>query len=95
MKDLYISMRISVDDSQDIQELKRLEHHAEFLLDLESYPEIKKVSDLHVVTTGASDLLSAIDKVCLNCIEDTLKHPEVCTKCPVRKLCGTLGEREE
>ena len=65
MKDLYISMRISVDDSQDIQELKRLEHHAEFLLDLESYPEIKKVSDLHVVESGSTpeNLLNAITTV--------------------------------
>lgn len=51
MKDFYISAKISVDDSQDIQEFKRLEHHAEFLFDLESYPEIKEVSDLHVITT--------------------------------------------
>lgn len=43
MKDFYISAKISVDDSQDIQEFKRLEHHAEFLFDLESYPEIKEV----------------------------------------------------
>lgn len=91
MKDFYISAKISVDDSQDIQEFKRLEHHAEFLFDLESYPEIKEVSDLHVITTGASDLLSAINKVCLNCAEDTLQHSEVCTKCPVRKLCDSLG----
>lgn len=88
MKDFYISAKISVDDSQDIQEFKRLEHHAEFLFDLESYPEIKKVSDLHVVE---SDLASAINKVCLNCIEDTLQHQEVCTRCPVRRLCDSLG----
>lgn len=36
MKDFYISAKISVDDSQDIQEFKRLEHHAEFLFDLEA-----------------------------------------------------------
>ena len=71
MKDLYISMRISVDDSQEIQELKRLEHHAEFLLDLESYPEIKKVSDLHVVEADLAfaDLSKAITTVCSNCKE--------------------------
>lgn len=92
MKDFYISAKISVDDTQNIQEFKRLEHHAEFLFDLESYPEIKEVSDLHVITTDATDLVATIDKVCLNCIEDTLQHPEVCTKCPVRKLCDTLGE---
>lgn len=55
MKDFYISAKISVDDSQDIQEFKRLEHHAEFLFDLESYPEIKEVSDLHVITTESMD----------------------------------------
>ena len=46
MKDFYISAKISADDSQDIQEFKRLEHHAEFLFDLESYPEIKEVQFL-------------------------------------------------
>lgn len=48
------------------------------------------MSDLHAITTGASDLLSAINKVCLNCVEDMLQHPEVCIKCPVRKLCDSL-----
>lgn len=32
MKDFYISAKISVDDSQDIQEFKRLEHNAEFFI---------------------------------------------------------------
>lgn len=88
MKDLYISMRISVDDSQDIQELKRLEHHAEFLLDLESYPEIKKVSDLNVVESGSTpeNLLNAITAVCSNCKELSRDDSKACLNCPVKKL---------
>lgn len=88
MKDFYISAKISVDDSQDIQEFKRLEHHAEFLFDLESYPEIKKVSDLHVVESdlASADLSNAITTVCSNCKGWLQDHSKACLNCPVKKL---------
>jgi hypothetical protein len=88
MKDFYISAKISVDDSQDIQEFKRLEHHAEFLFDLESYPEIKEVSDLNVVESGSTpeNLLNAITAVCSNCKELSLDDSKACLNCPVKKL---------
>lgn len=39
-----------VENSDDsLEEIKKLEHHAEYLLDLENYPEIKSVSDVKVV----------------------------------------------
>lgn len=88
MKDFYISAKISVDDSQNIQEFKRLEHHAEFLFDLESYPEIKEVSDLHVVESGSTpeNLLNAITTVCSNCKELLRNDSKACSNCPVKKL---------
>lgn len=35
-------------DTEDIEAIKKLEHHAEYLLDLDSYPEIKNVSHVEV-----------------------------------------------
>jgi hypothetical protein len=40
-----------------------------------------------------NNIISAIDIVCLNCVEDTLNNENVCDNCPVRKLSNKL-ERE-
>lgn len=42
-----IEMYLEVDDNA-IDEIKKLEHHAEYLLDLDSYPEIKSVYGVKV-----------------------------------------------
>ncbi len=35
-------------DISDFEELKQIEHHADYLLDLENYPEIKSVYSVSV-----------------------------------------------
>ena len=42
MAKVKVIMFFEVDD-QYVDEVKKLEHHADWLLDLESYPEIKSV----------------------------------------------------
>lgn len=43
-----VEMLMGISDDS-LEEIKKLEHHAEYLLDLENYPEIKSVSDVKVV----------------------------------------------
>lgn len=43
-----VEMNFEVDNKQAAETLKRLEHHAEFLLDLESNPEVKSVFGVKV-----------------------------------------------
>lgn len=43
-----VEMNLEVDSEQAAEALKRLEHHAEFLLDLDSNPEIKSVFGVKV-----------------------------------------------
>lgn len=38
----------------------------------------------------AEEILEAVDTVCLNCVEELLEHPEVCERCPVKKVCGSV-----
>ena len=43
----------------------------------------------------ADQILDAVDVVCINCVEDTLNNDGICEKCPVRKLCNSLDEKED
>ena len=47
MKQVKFTIMMDVTDSK-AEALKVLEHHADFILDLDSYPEIKRVYDCHV-----------------------------------------------
>ena len=38
------------------------------------------------------DVCEAIDVVCLNCVEDTLRDNSCCETCPVRKLYDSIKE---
>lgn len=40
------------------------------------------------------EIMAAIDKVCMNCVEDTLRT-KVCEYCPVRNLADSLNEKIE
>lgn len=42
METVEIKIIMNIDDNA-YEEIKKLEHHAEYLLDLESYPEIKAI----------------------------------------------------
>lgn len=46
-KTLVLTMKLEVEENK-VDEIKKLEHHAEYLLDLDNYPEIKAVSDVTV-----------------------------------------------
>ena len=40
------------------------------------------------------NLLEAIDLVCLNCVEDTLKDNSCCEKCAVRKTADAVSKQQ-
>lgn len=44
---LILKMELEVNESK-VEEIKKLEHHVEYLLDLDSYPEIKAVKNVCV-----------------------------------------------
>lgn len=46
-----VEMLMEISDDS-LEEIKKLEHHADYLLDLENYPEIKSVSDVKVTEVG-------------------------------------------
>ena len=46
MKEFEISMKVAFNG--DLEELKKLEHHIEYLINLDEYPEIEKVYDVKV-----------------------------------------------
>lgn len=48
MKEIELRIKMTVDDDF-IDKAKNWEHHADYLLDLDSYPEIKNVYDCHVI----------------------------------------------
>ena len=43
MKTVKITMFFNVNDEKGVEELKKLEHHADYILDLDSFPEVKSV----------------------------------------------------
>ena len=50
MAKVKIEMYLEIEDDF-LDDIKKIEHHAEYLLDLESYPEIKSVYDVRVNQT--------------------------------------------
>lgn len=44
---IQIKMTLEITDDT-LDSMKKLEHHAEYLLNLEEYPEIRSVSDVEV-----------------------------------------------
>lgn len=47
MKKVKVTMYFDVDEN-GMEEIKKLEHHAEYLLDLDNYPEIESVYGVKV-----------------------------------------------
>ena len=48
MHQVKVTMIMDIEKLEDLEAIKKLEHHAEYLLDLDNYPEIKNVHDVHV-----------------------------------------------
>lgn len=46
-KNIKLGMILEVDESK-VEELKQLTHHIDWLLDLDSFPEIKSVSEVEM-----------------------------------------------
>lgn len=46
--EVILKVNLEVDKRDDAENLKKLEHHAEYLLDLGSHPEISSVHDVQV-----------------------------------------------
>lgn len=55
MKEIELKIKMTV-ENDFVDKAKKWEHHADYLLDLNSYPEIKSVYDCHVTEiTNATD----------------------------------------
>ena len=48
MKEIAVQMILEVEDDKTFDEIKKWEHHIDYALDLDSYPEIKNVKDVSV-----------------------------------------------
>lgn len=46
--EVMVTMYFTVENNEDFQEVKTIEHHAERLLDLDNWPEIKSVYGVRV-----------------------------------------------
>ena len=47
MRKVKVTMYFEIEETA-MEEMKKLEHHADYILDLEAYPEIKSVYDVQV-----------------------------------------------
>lgn len=46
---MRVKMEIELEvDKEDMEEVKKIEHHADYLLDLNNYPEIKSVRNCKI-----------------------------------------------
>jgi hypothetical protein len=45
------------------------------------------------MSMNESEIIKAIDVVCINCVEDTLEDENKCDNCPVRKLAMKIEEK--
>lgn len=50
MAKYLVSFEVEADE-KSLEELRKLEHHAEYLLDLDSWPEVKNISGVKIVPT--------------------------------------------
>lgn len=49
MKKANVSMTVVLKDGEEIDEIKRWEHHIEYAMNLDEYPEIAYVEDVKVI----------------------------------------------
>lgn len=45
---IKIEMKLDLKDEKAIEEFKKLEHHIEYLVNIEDYPEIERIYDVKV-----------------------------------------------
>ena len=61
MAKVKVTMYFDVPNEDDIEEIEKLEHHAERILDLDSYPEIESVYGVTVETVEEESLMPKIN----------------------------------
>ena len=48
MKKLKVTMAVVLNNEADVKEIKKWEHHIEYAIDMDSYPEINRIEDVRV-----------------------------------------------
>lgn len=48
MPKLKVTMYLDVPNKADVEEIKKIEHHVDYLLNLDEYPEIESVFDVSI-----------------------------------------------
>ena len=48
MKKLKVTMAVVLNNEADVKEIKKWEHHIEYAIDMDSYPEINHIEDVRV-----------------------------------------------
>lgn len=48
MKKVKVTMTVVLNDDADVEEIKRWEHHIDYAIDMDSYPEIDHIEDVKV-----------------------------------------------
>ena len=48
MKKLKVTMAVVLNNEADVKEIKKWEHHIEYAIDMDSYPEIDHIEDVRV-----------------------------------------------
>lgn len=48
MKKVKVTMTVVLNDNADVEEIKRWEHHIDYAIDMDSYPEIDHIENVKV-----------------------------------------------
>lgn len=48
MRKVKVTMTVVLNDNEDIEEIKRWEHHIDYAIDMDSYPEIHHIENVNV-----------------------------------------------
>lgn len=54
MKELEVTMTIVLNDDADINTIKKWEHHIDYAIDMDSYPEIHHIENVRVTEINKS-----------------------------------------
>lgn len=48
MKKVKVTMTVVLNDNADVKEIKKWEHHIDYAIDMDSYPEIHHIENVKV-----------------------------------------------
>ena len=46
MKKVKVTMTVVLNDNADVKEIKKWEHHIDYAIDMDSYPEIEQIENV-------------------------------------------------